>query len=250
MPFPDQIVPLVEIGPRTETGYSSGAHRCLGRDGRYYYVKSPHLAGAAAVVAEWIAAGLATAMGLPVREASLVTIPKALISSDLIALGHGPAFGSLELPQADPLSWSSAEKLPAALRAEVLLFDYWIRNMDRTLGAAGGNPNLLAAAGTPLALIDHGNAFDPDFNAPEFLGNHVFAGSRGHWLEKTSRTAWQKRARQTLKLLPGLWEQLPPEWHENQFGDPLHQFTLETLHSLLHRFTPGQTAFWPGLLSP
>lgn len=222
----------------------------MGADGRYYFVKSVKLAGAPALIAEWIAARLASALGLPAREAALVQIPQLLITEEFSGLGYGTGFGSLELPHADSLAWSVAENLPLPLRAEVLLFDYWIRNLDRTLGAAGGNPNLLTATGTPLALIDHGNAFDPDFNAAILSDHHVFASCKAHWLNKAHQTGWQKRARTALKQLPALWEELPQDWHENRFGDSLHQITLESLHTLLHRFTPSRTAFWSGLLSP
>lgn len=250
MAFPGPVIPLVEIGPRTETGFSSGAYRCLGEDGRYYFVKSPKLAGAGAVVAEALGAGLAAAMHLPVREASLVFAHEVLISEDTQALGHGAAFGSLELPQSDPLMWASAVGLPFRLRAEVLLFDYWIQNMDRTLGPAGGNPNLLTAANTELVLIDHGNGFDSEFKESTFLSHHAFAECRAYWQDKRCRAAWQRLACDALQRLPAFWEAIPQDWHENKYGDPLHDKTLENVSALLHRFTSAPPAFWAGLLSP
>ena len=242
-------IPLVEIGPRTVTGYSSGAHRCVGVDDRYYYVKSPRLAGAKAVISEWLAAGLAQAMKLPVREAVLLQIPPELITPDLRELGHGVAFGSLELPHADDLTFSTAAKVPTALRAELFLFDYWIHNADRALGSAGGNPNLLVAAGHPLAVIDHGNAFDQEFDLSTFLAHHAFADSRFEWLEIPRRLDWEARALAALPVIPTLWDGIPPEWHENSHGEIQHEMTLENVLLLLNRFTRDQTGFWSPLLS-
>ncbi|RYD35238.1 MAG: hypothetical protein EOP86_09000 [Verrucomicrobiaceae bacterium] len=103
------------------------------------------------------------------REASLVFVPSMLVTADAQALGHGIAFGSLELPQSDPLMWTGTGSLPFSLRAEVLLFDCWIHNMDRTLGPAGGNPNLLTAADTELALIIMGMVLMPNSAKPPSL---------------------------------------------------------------------------------
>lgn len=192
-------IDIIEIGERTATGFSSGAIPCRGADEHLYYVKSPRLAGARAVVAEWIVTGLGRELGLPVRDCAVVTIPPELASSRFgEKLGSGPAFGSLELAHADDLSFSLAECLQESLRANVLAFDLWVRNADRILGPAGGNPNLLVAAGQPVALIDHGNAFDPDFDTSDFIRNHAFAGTRCWWLGGSKRRTWEKSARAAL----------------------------------------------------
>ena len=211
-------------------------------------MKSPRLAGSKAVISEWLSAGLAEGMKLPMREASIVHIPHELITADLRSLGHGLAFGSLELAHADELPFSTVANLPANLRAELFLFDYWIQNADRALGAAGGNPNLLVASGTPLAMIDHGNAFDPEFNVPIFLDHHVFAGSRFHWLGIPEQQDWEARATEAVQLVSALWNSIPDEWHENSHGENQHQMTLENVLFLLNRFSSDQNAFWAPLL--
>ena len=245
------IVSLVEIGPRTATGYSSGAYRCLGEDGRYYFVKSPRQAGARAVIAEWLAAGLGKAMALPVREVSFVDVPEALaFTEEVRILRPGIAFGSIELAQPDDLTFSQAESLPRELRAEVLAFDYWLRNSDRTLGPAGGNPNMLSSRGHPLTLIDHGNAFDPEFEVRSFLANHAFTPCRALWLEAARRRAWKKRAKAALKRLPAMWEAMPACWHENDGDEMLHDFRLEDVMILLQQVEADEALFWNPLLTP
>lgn len=242
-------IALLEIGALTSTGFSSGAYRCLGEDGRYYYVKSPRLAGSKAVISEWLAAGLAQQMQLPVRECALVQIPAQLVTPELRELGHGLAFGSLELAQADDLSFSTAVKLPTTLRAELFLFDYWIQNADRILGPAGGNPNLLVATGHPLAVIDHGNAFDPHFDSSAFCAHHAFADRRIEWLDATRRQAWEAKASAALDRVPYLWDGIPLEWHENAHGEIQHEMTLENVLHLLNRFTRDPSGFWSPLRS-
>jgi hypothetical protein len=242
-------VALIEIGARTATGYSSGAYRCLGEDGRYYYVKSPRLAGAKAVISEWLAAGLAEAVGLPVREAAIVEIPTVLVTPEIRELGHGPAFGSVELAHADDLSFFTAAKLPTPLRSELFLFDYWIQNADRILGPAGGNPNLLVATGHPLAVIDHGNAFDLHFDSTAFCGHHAFADRRVEWLDTSRGKGWEERASTALERVPALWGGIPVEWHENAHGEILHEMTLENVLHLLNRFTRDPSGFWSPLRS-
>ncbi len=201
------------------------------------------------MISEWLAAGLAEAMKLPVREAVLVQIPPELITADLRELGHGGAFGSLELAHADDLSFSTAAKLPAPLRAELFLFDYWIHNADRALGSAGGNPNLLVTTGHPLAVIDHGNAFDPEFQLSGFLAHHAFADCRMEWLEPLRRLDWEERARAALQVIPPLWDAVPLAWHENAHGEIQHEMTLENVLFLLNRFSPDPSVFWSTLLS-
>lgn len=233
------------------TGFASGAFRCCAEDGRWFYVKSPRQAGARAVISEWLGAGLAFAMNLPIRAPSFVRIPSSLIIAlGGHELGEGIAFGSLELPFPDHLSFSHSLSLPEPLRAEILLFDYWIRNTDRVLGPAGGNPNLLMSREVPVALIDHGNAFDDHFVPADFLKSHVFSGTRSNWLDATRRHAWQQQARHAATTLEALWGHIPETWHEDAHGDPRHQMTLEMVQNMLQAPHLPDFPFWQPLLTP
>ncbi|MDX9944074.1 MAG: hypothetical protein RBS35_04675, partial [Azonexus sp.] len=58
----------------------------------------------------------------------------------------------------------------------MLVFDWWLHNEDRYLTELGGNPNLLwDIQAEQLAVIDHNQAFDPDFDTAHFLASHVFS---------------------------------------------------------------------------
>lgn len=203
------------------------------------------------MIAEWLAAGLGDAMGLPVREASLVNVPQALAFTEgAQVLRTGIAFGSVELPQPDDLAFSLAESLPRDLRADVLAFDYWLHNADRILGPAGGNPNMLVSKDNPLVLIDHGNAFDPEFDPLSFKANHAFASCRALWLEVARRREWKKRARAAMKLIPARWQAMPEAWHESDHGEMLHDIRMEDVIFLLQQVATRETTFWKPLLTP
>lgn len=190
-------------------------------------------------------------MALPVRSPALVRIPPSLVAAlGGHELGDGIAFGSLELPFPDHLSYSHSLTIPEPLRAEIFLFDYWICNSDRTLGPAGGNPNLLMSQDVPVALIDHGNAFDENFVPADLLQTHVFAASRSHWLDTTHRHAWQNQALHVSTTLEALWDLIPETWHEDAHGDPRHQMTLEMVQKMLHVPHLPDSSFWLPLLNP
>ncbi|WOG27749.1 hypothetical protein P6910_24910 [Endozoicomonas sp. 8E] len=66
--------------------------------------------------------------------------------------------------------------VPEQLQNDVLVFDRWIRNEDRTRG----NTNLLwAPREDRLVIIDHNLAFDPDFTGESFFKYHVFNSAQG-----------------------------------------------------------------------
>lgn len=252
LPLVSGLVPtveLVETGLRTATGFSSGAYYCFGADGRHYYVKSPRQAGALAVVAEWLCACLAQEMEMPAQEGALVRVPETLAACAPAELGSGVAFGSVALPQAEDLSFGQAVKLPVSVRAEILMFDYWVHNEDRALGPAGGKPNLLVAKGHPVRMIDHGNAFDPAWDARNFTSGHAFASSAVFWRKAAQRQRWMNRALRCLDQVPAFWEAMPRGWHENTYGEPLHHLTLENVLHLLYQFRDDEPGFWAPFLT-
>lgn len=127
-------------------------------DGRQYVVKFRGAGqGTRALIAELVAGQLGRAAGLPVPELALVTVDAALGKSEpdqeireLIAASVGLNVGLEFLPGSvtfDP----AAEKPDAALASQVVAFDAFISNVDRT----AKNPNLLGWRGG-LWLIDHG----------------------------------------------------------------------------------------------
>lgn len=152
---------------------------CRGDDGHVHYVKG-QVAGRRSLVCEWVAAQLATSFGLPIADYALAEVPAELIipgqKPDLSQLGAGIVFASRELPHVQELSVTTRALVSVEQATDVLVFDWWLHNEDRHLTELGGNPNLLWDIQTEqLAVIDHNQAFDPDFDSARFLASHVFA---------------------------------------------------------------------------
>lgn len=169
-------VHIVEIMGRSTQGVTR-PFKCRGDDGHIYFVKGRG-AGRRSQICEWIAGQLAIRLGLPIAPFEIVDVPEELIrldfSGELQDLGVGLAFGSRKLTVVE-LSISHLDHVPYEVKRDVLAFDWWVRNADRTLSALGGNPNLFWDIETQeLVVIDHNQAFDRTFSPSEFAELHVF----------------------------------------------------------------------------
>lgn len=144
-----------------------------------YYVKGRN-AGPRSQICEWICGSLALALDLPIAPFALAYVPDELLDGYPGArqdLGAGWAFASLK-QQVRKITQTRVAHVPAALQQAVFAFDWWIANADRTLGQRSGNPNLFwepgqASSDGRLVVIDHNQAFDPDFSKPDFVNTHV-----------------------------------------------------------------------------
>lgn len=171
-----QPLQIVEILHRSEQGVTR-PFLCRCEDDRLYYVKGRG-AGPRSLLCEWLGGHLARAFGLPLPEFAIVQASQDLI--DLFPegsdLGVGPAFASLQIRDPQWFTVAHVSDVPVALQRDVLVFDWWVRNSDRTLTVLGGNPNLLwDTADNKLVVIDHNAAFDRDFDAAQFVQTHVFS---------------------------------------------------------------------------
>ena len=116
--------------------------------------------GPKALVAEIIVGELARAAGLPVPEIVLVDVPDRLGATEpdpeineLVTNSAGINVGLDFLPGALDYSAARPERIDAPLASEIVWFDAYTTNMDRT----ARNPNMLIWHGRPW-LIDHGAA--------------------------------------------------------------------------------------------
>ena len=109
---------------------------------------------------------------------------------------------------------TTRDLVPHVVARDVLVFDWWIRNEDRHLSPHGGNPNLLwDVLGEELAVIDHNQAFDRDFDKAQFLATHVFADA---WNDVFSdhdlRTSYVARMKSALERAEKLRASIPDSW--------------------------------------
>lgn len=211
MPEPLTIVEILE---RSEQGVTR-PFLCRCEDEQLYYVKGRY-AGPRSLLCEWLAGHLARALGLPVPEFFIVQAPQALL--DLYPegrdLGPTPAFASRKVAHVQELTVSHLDDVDAALQRDVLVFDWWVRNQDRTLTTLSGNPNLMwDATDKRLVVIDHNVAFDPEFAAVGFSEAHVFSAQipfSFHDLAECGRYA--QRLREALAVWPEACKNVPAEW--------------------------------------
>ncbi|HLH23218.1 MAG TPA: HipA family kinase [Chloroflexota bacterium] len=116
--------------------------------------------GAKALIAELLAAGLARELGLPVPRPALVTLAAGFGQAepdpeiqDILRGSVGANFGLAYLPGALPFDPAVETDVPPDLAANVVWFDAWLTNVDRTVR----NTNILVWQ-AQYWLIDHGAA--------------------------------------------------------------------------------------------
>lgn len=154
---------ITEVWERTEQGMTRPFH-CGADDGHSYYVKSR---GALwrSLVCEWVAGRLAEELALPIAPFAQVQVDDAfeliLSARGEHDLAAGLAFGSRIAEHTREFEPSLLARCDPGFRRDLVAFDWWVRNADRTLGVLSGNPNLLwnTEMQAPV-VIDHNMAFD------------------------------------------------------------------------------------------
>ncbi len=239
-------VQIVEIMGRSTQGITR-PFKCRGDDGHIYFVKGRG-AGRRSQICEWIAGQLALRMGLPIAPFEIVDVPEELIrldfSGELQDLGIGLAFGSRKLSVVE-LSLSHLEHVPLDVQRDVLAFDWWVKNADRTLSELGGNPNLFWDIETQeLVVIDHNQAFDGTFSPSAFVDVHAFCTEwpalAGDWDRQQKLAA---RFEAAMADWTAICNTVPPEWWFLDAEQTVRtDFDLDVTYQLLMEFqTP---TFW------
>lgn len=215
MPAKPTVV-IEEVLGRSKQGMTE-PFICRGDDGEIYYVKG-YGAGRHSLIAEWVAAQLASAFDLPIAEYALAEVPEQLVvakvRADIRDLGSGLVFASRKLASAQELTPTTRDRVPNSVARDVIVFDWWVHNEDRHLTVYGGNPNLLwDVASDQLVMIDHNRAFDTDFRVDHFLSSHVFAD---HWNEVFGdhdlRATYRLRMERALQCLATVRDSIPESW--------------------------------------
>lgn len=252
MPKP---VLITEILRRADTGVSVNPFLCRTEDGRQIYVK-PAGTLSSSLVSEWLGSRLAAEMRLPVAAFTLVDVPvklvQAVIGIETSGLSPGIGFGSYDVGHGSrDMEPGDLERVPELVLSEVLAFDLWIQNADRCLTQQGGNPNVVIEAyQNDLFLIDHDNAFDPDFSAEELCGTHLGWRQRSHWLDATEREIWESKAKAALEKVPTFWEELPELWRNADLGSVANPtLDLDLLLAMLGKLEEDLDSFWKTIIS-
>lgn len=243
MPAPIHIIAIE--GRTLEGDGVSRPFRCIGEDDAEYFVKLKNT-GWNHLVKEWIAGRLAQEMELPIADIAQVLIPRELVAGDAeleSELGHGVAFGSRRVEPAERLALAFVPDDPDGSLSRILLFDWWIRNSDRALTEAGGNPNLLWQIDPGhVVIFDHDNAFDDHFDLDRFWQYHAL---RAHWsawelARRQELTAWLEAG---LACIDRLWDELPEAWLHDSYGDARCTLDKLSLQAVLLSFHTNPD-FW------
>jgi hypothetical protein len=221
---------------------------CKDSEGRELWVKGKSWLPSD-LASEWICGNIAKAWGLPIADFDLVFVDKDLIDfsavPEIISLGAGYGFGSVHVQGASELDFSDIEKIDPEWKADLLLFDYWVQNEDRTLSAQGGNPNLLwKLPGGGMVVIDHNNAFDQTFTPEKLFEHHVFAEMKALWTPEYQGNR-QEKMLGILEKLPDMIASLPESWFENDdnSNNPLAS-EVERMQNVLSKIQDDAPAFW------
>lgn len=205
-------IQIIEITKQANQGFSE-PYLCRGENGLNYYVKGRQ-SGLTSRINEWICAHLGRAFGLPIPEFELAEITPDLLSvtsTNLQSIGLGLGFASQEVPLTCWLEVAIRSKVDDDLQRKILVFDWWIRNKDRSTS----NTNLLwNSAQQKVTVIDHNLAFDPEFNADEFKSSHIF----GHYWDTISsdlvtRSFYQQQLEAALPAFDQAIASIPNEWN-------------------------------------
>lgn len=181
-------------------------------------------------------------LGLPIPDFKQAVIPDDLIRlsarEEITDLGAGTGFASQMIQNTDELTYLYIGQIDEALRAKILLFDWWTANGDRTLTEHGGNPNILWVHHDHKPyVIDHNLAFDNTALA-DFWSQHIFLESRAAWTPAFRQTM-ESPMRAALQEVEKWWAEMPPGWTDTPTG-----VTFESVKKMLWRFDTESAKFW------
>lgn len=212
-------VPIViEIVRRMKEG-STEPFLCRCDDGKLYVVKSKPRMPPRELVVEFVAANLASGVGLSIPDFCIVDIPAELIeySPELYGeISDGYAFASRFIESAAELSFRQAHNqniVPLRDQKMIYLFDRWILNADRTLTEKGGNVNMLYdVANDKYYLIDHNLSFDHSEPADDFR-LHVYSPLNRVWLfDMVDKEACEQVLRDAMANYSSFTQAIPDDW--------------------------------------
>jgi hypothetical protein len=236
---------IIEIQNRSDQGMTR-PFLCRCDDDQLYFVKG-RSAGPRSLICEWLGGHLAKAFGLPVPDFAVASASAGLLDMHPEGrdLGLGPLFASRQVRHAQELSIAHLGEVPEELQRDVLVFDWWINNGDRTLTTRSGNPNLLWDTDRrQLVVIDHNLAFEPGFDDRSFSETHVFAGQIpliDQDLVEPLRL--RDRCREALDVWDEACKTVPPEWsHVDAERTVATDFDRVSARALLDRYETEH--FW------
>ncbi len=198
-------------------------------DGKTYLVKYANGVTVNGLVKEWLAACLAQDLGFNIPEFVPAFISQELINAFPNFAKHevvskpieGVVFASEWQALMDEFKLINVEEVSLERKINLLIFDLWIGNDDRSLTEKGGNVNLLwSIQKNDFYVIDHNLAFQ-DKLENDFLSTHVFRDSAKEpcYFDLVEREGHQLKLQKTLEKWDNYLSSCPKEWLENELFD-------------------------------
>ncbi|MCC5827568.1 HipA family kinase [Alkalimonas sp.] len=215
------MLEVIEIQTKAIQGRTE-PYLCRLSDNQLYYIKGPQ-AGTRGLINEAICAWLGQKLKLTIPDYCCAYLPPDILKYDPQArrvLGDGDTvvFGSRLISGLLEVTHSNVLKLPVKFARDLFLFDYWIKNEDRTMTEHSGNPNLFYRAGSDnYVVLDHNLAFDEDYH---FSRNaHLHPGYKV-WFNSQQDVLWQDHYSAKLTIALQGFEQyassLPATWLDEE----------------------------------
>jgi len=195
---------------------------CYASNGERYVVKG-HEATTSGLIKEYVCASLGKKFGLPIPDFCLIEFSDELLAHDgdlQRRFGGEPCFASKFESNLQEFDRSSYVEKHSELFRKIFIFDYWVKNDDRTYVAKhGGNPNLLIdSSRESIYVIDHNLAFAEDFDLESFKRTHV--GSK-FWCQQQIdlfvRHHYHEGMHNSLSIFDTVIGELPDEWVNGDF---------------------------------
>ena len=210
----DQVKSILKV---SEQGVSR-PYLCTDEEDRVRWCKGSHT-GFRSVISEWICACMARRLGLPIPDFAILSLDVAMFRQwrgyqsnpvpEIVTDFNSHVFASLDAegckdvvkPQFD------LRHIDKTLLARIYLFDRLIHNTDRT----DFNSNLLVNG--RVYIIDHNNAFDPEFSVGEFAAGHILRAYRDA-MSEGDKAAFLREAAELVDgaFLDEAWGEMPEEW--------------------------------------
>lgn len=224
---------VIEIVRRMKDG-STEPFLCQCDDGNLYVVKSKPKMTPKELVAEFVAAHLASDVGLSIPDFCIVDVPGDLIeySPELRGeINEGYAFASRFIDGAIELSFTQAHNESVVSTPEqkkIYLFDRWVLNADRSLTKNGGNVNMLFdVVNNKYYLIDHNLSFDHS-DRPDDFAWHVYCPASRKWIfDLVDREAGESLLRDVIARFASFTQLIPEDWLNSQDLVPFIVHTLD-----------------------
>jgi hypothetical protein len=165
-----------------------------------------------------LGAQLAQALSLPIPNCQILYADSAVVEpygeEAVLELGDRYVFGSEQIAWATELKYEEIGKISPELQKDILLFDLWVYNEDRTLSELGGNPNLLwQTERSKLYIIDHNLIFDNEFELNSFWKTHAFRQILSEpVLAPIAQQNYQNRMHKALECWQSAWQTIPDDW--------------------------------------